>query len=157
MFIDVNHSLIAERAYESDIFKYPRYKSGVKDADKGVYKGVEGPNYPLLLIEDNLVNEDGYGIKRGFYKVIPDEMQDFLILYQGEDVKAKVPIVSVEQISKTPPKKMSKWKKKKIKRKGILPEDYITSKANIYYDKINDNYIIIWEYKNIKIKGIFKL
>ncbi|MBE7707051.1 MAG: hypothetical protein E7Z91_07430 [Cyanobacteria bacterium SIG30] len=155
MPIIMDYDLIAERAYEDDIFPYKRYQSGVKEADKAVYKGVEGKNYPVLLLEDNLVNQDGYGLKKGFYMLAPDQDKDFLIFYQSGEIKAKIPIISVEQIEKKH-KKISKFRKKKIKQKGILEEEYIFSKAQIFYNKEEDNYLVIWEYKNTKIKAVIK-
>ena len=96
-------------------------------------------------------------MKNGFYEVKPDSNFEYLNLYQSGEIKAKVPIISVEQVDKNPPKPMSERKEKKIRKKGIVPEEYVMSNANIYYDKQTGAYLLIYEFKNTKIKGVIKI
>lgn len=155
-----NPDTIAYFYKEEDIFPYKRYKSGTIEGKEGIYEAPTASNpYPLLILESDIVNSQGYGLKRGFYEIKPNETLDFLLIYQAKTLKAKIPVVTVEQINKNPPKKekISEKRKKRKYKKGESPDDIIFSKAEIRYDEKNNCYMIFWEYSNTRVIGVMKI
>ncbi len=155
-----NPDVIAYFYNEEDIFPYKRYKSGIIEGQEGIYTSQTASNpYPLLVLENDIINSQGYGLKKGFYEIIPDKTLDFLLIYQSKVLKAKVPVITVEQIDKNPLKKekISDKKKKRKYKKGKSPDDVVFSKAEIRYDEKNNCYMIFWEYQNTRIIGVMKM
>ncbi len=155
-----NADAIAYFYKEEDIFPYKRYTSGTIEGQGGIYTAKTASNpYPLLMLESDIINSQGYGLKKGFYEIKPDKTLDFLLIYQAKALKAKVPVISVEQINKNPEKKekISEKRKKKKYKKGESPDDVIFSKAEIKYDEKNNCYMIFWEYDNTRAIGVMKL
>lgn len=138
---------------------FPAYPSGGKDQDKSIYKyPTQENNNPLLIIEEDIMGNDGRGLKKGFYSTCPDENNDFLLLFQSGKLKAKIPIVSVEQRLKNPPvKDKKKPKKKKKNYKGTDSEDFVHQSAEIRFWQEKSCYIIIWERANTRIRAVIKL
>ncbi len=134
-------------------------ESGVKEGTTGIYKTeVKENNFPLLILKSNIINSDGYGLKRGFYEVRPDKYYEFLVLSQSGEMKAKIPIINIEQIDKTPSKekKLRFWEKNKYK-KGKDPKKFIHKYAELKYDPENSCYILFYELQNTKIKGVLRI
>ena len=154
-----NLDIIAEFHSQEELFPYGKYHSGVRDSQKGIYYTESGiNNYPILLLEDDLINQKGYGLKKGFYEVRPSLDLDFLNIIQSGEIKAKVPVITIEQIdTNPPPKEKIKAKKKKQKyKKGKSPDDYVYKKAELKYDVKNACYMLYWELNNTRMIGIMK-
>lgn len=160
MFADAqNLDIIAEFHTQEELFPYGKYHSGMRDGQGGIYINESGiNNYPLMILEDDLADEKGYGLKKGFYEVRPSQDLDFLNIMQSGEIKAKVPVITIEQIDTNPPpkEKISSKKKKKKYKKGKSPDDYVYKKAELLYDKKNGCYILYWEMQNTRIIGIMK-
>jgi hypothetical protein len=155
-----NPDTVAYFYTEEDIFPYKRYKSGTLEGQEGIYSAPTLTNpFPLLILENDIINSQGYGLKKGFYEIRPDETLDFLLIYEAKMLKAKVPVLSVEQINKNPKKKekISTKRKKKKYKKGESPDDVVFSNVEIKYDEKNNCYMIFWEYSNTRIIGIMKM
>jgi len=159
MLIDVPVDFIAFGYTREESVPFPAYPSGGMEQDNPIYTTkTPDKDLPLLLIEEDLIREDGRGLKRGFYIVAADIENNFLLLYQSGKLKAKVPIISVEpRLDKPLTKEEKKKKKKKKNYKGIDPEDFIYNKAEIFYDAETTSYLIIWDRGNTRIKGAMKL
>lgn len=154
-----NLDIIAEFHTQEELFPFGKYHSGVRDAQRGIYANESGiNNYPLLILEDDLIDTRGYGLKKGFYEVRPSLDYDFLNIMQSGEIKAKVPVLKIEQIDTNPPpkEKISSKKKKKKYKKGKSPDDYVYKKAELKYDSKNACYILYWEVNNTRIIGIMK-
>ena len=159
-------------AYEFDKNLYtlsPIYPSGERDENKLIDKYSNSNHKPaVLVLEDDIINPDGYGLKKGFYNVAPDKYLDFLLIYQSGKIKAKVPVVKMDVFETTNPvqqkvKKMSlrayKRAQEKEKRKyfkGENPAEIEYKKAEIHYIDDNKGWILIYNSDNIELVGIIK-
>ena len=84
-----------------DILPYKQYSSGAKTEDNTIYSDKSPANTnPVLLLEYDILNNDGFGLKRGFYEIRPDSDYTYLMFIQAGDIKAKIPVISHELISK---------------------------------------------------------
>lgn len=100
MIIDCDYSLIAAWRSIEDVMPYPQYKSGTKDNDKPVYTDMtESSSNPVLTLEFDILNEWGYGLKRGYYEIAVDSDFSYLMFVQSGTIKAKIPVVSREVIN----------------------------------------------------------
>ena len=163
----IDNNLIA---YEYNSGQYvPReiYYSGEKDETKLIDKYSKGKELPVLVLEDDIINPEGYGLRKGFYNVIPDEYKDFLLIYQMGQLKAKVPVLKMNVLPTTQkqekPKKMSqrayKRKLEKERRKyfkGINPNEYEYNCVEIEYIKEKNAYVIRYQSDNLELIGIIK-
>lgn len=164
-----DNNLLAYEYYKNQYVPKEVYTSGEKDETKLIDKySVDKKNAPVIALKDDIVNHEGYGLKNGFYSVVPDRYLDFLLLYQGADLKAKVPVVAFEVYesvnAKTPKtEKMSyrrylKQQEKQYRKylKGINPEEFDFKEANIEYDREKDAYIIFYNSNNYSLVGVIK-
>lgn len=145
---------------EEEILPFKRYKSGELDAEKAPYSELEEDNNPTLIIPQDIISDSGYGLKKGFYKTKLSDEFDFLIIYSNGIIRAKAPILKIEAIrqEKKTLKKDKSWQF--WHKKDHLGEDstkFVHQKAEIRYDKENDNYIIFWERGNTKVTALIKL
>lgn len=169
--IDMNPNLIA--AYETYNNPYvperTLYTSGEKDETTLINKyGCPDKNAPVLAIKEDIVNDEGYGLKSGFYNVTPDKYLDFLLIYQGGILKAKVPVIKTEIHASAAPKKQKRkkmsaaayrrYQKKQMKKyqKGINPETIDYKTVEMEYIKGTNSYIIIYNANNIELVGMLK-
>ena len=166
----IDNNLIAYE-YSKDQF-VPRevYTSGKKEETNlnNKYAPFSIKNAPVLTLKDDIINKDGYGLKRGFYSVLPDKYLDFLCLYQAGELKAKVPVVKMEVFETNNPKqekikKMSAKKyareQEKKKRKymnGENPDEIQWSEVEIYRLSEKNSWIIIYNSNNIQLSGVIK-
>jgi hypothetical protein len=143
--------------------------SGAKDGealdDKYLFNK---DGYAVLVIEEDMVNKDGYGLKKGFYNVINDKYMDFLLIIQSGEIKAKVPILQTKFIESInpeqfKPKKMSysKYIKKQQKeyRKyldGQNPKEIELKTVQIQQLDEANSYILIYNTGNIEMSGIIR-
>lgn len=159
MIIDCN--LITYYTAE-EILPYPQYPSGEK-GDDSIYRFAKEPtNYPTLLVEEDIVFKNKTGIKKGFYQAVLSSDFDSLLLYESGKLKAKIPVVSIEQRKDVKPakqkvQKQSIWKKPKKNNRGKDSEDFTYQNAALYYDQQNKSYVIIYERGNTKAVGVIKL
>ncbi len=158
--------------YSADeLIPYPKYTSGERD-DKSIYKYSEPEKtYPVLTVEQDIQLNDGRGIKQGFYQVLLSEDCDFLLVVESGAIKAKIPVVSIEQRKPMPitkqkverklikPPEGKEWKApQKLKNnKGVDSDDFIYRKAEIYFDTGTNSYVLIYERGNTKAVGVIKL
>ena len=147
--------------------------SGEKEYQKPSYNyGPPSTKYPILALEDNIVDDNGKGLKKGFYEVRISENKDFLLFVQSGKVKAKIPIINYESLkkqvsqqalnSKQMAKKMRKDAKKAQKeaykyKKGELPKDIVFNDIKMTYDEKNACWVIIWEAEDSKAIGCFRI
>ena len=169
--IDMNPNLIASFETYNNPFVPDRsfYTSGEKEETTLINKyGCPDKNAPVLTIKEDIVNDEGYGLKSGFYNVTPDKYLDFLLIYQGGVLKAKVPVVKTEiHASAVPkkqkPKKMSaaalrRQQQKELKKyhKGINPENIDYKTVEMEYIEGTNSYVIIYNANNIELFGMLK-
>ena len=150
--------------------------SGEKEHQKPSYNyGPPSTKYPILALEDDIVDDDGRGLKKGFYEIRIDDDKTFLLFVQSGSIKAKIPIVFYETykkeekkpepgkiIDKKLAKKMRKEAKKARKdaykyRKGENPKDIVFAEVKMSYDKKNACWVIIWEADEQKAIGCFRI
>lgn len=150
--------------------------SGEKEHQKPSYNyGPPSTKYPVLALEDDIIDKNGYGLKKGFYEVRIDENARFLLFVQSGKLKAKIPVIFYETTKKkekSPPegkildkktaKKMRKEAKKAKKeaykyRKGENPKDIIFNEVKMTYDEKNACWIINWEADDSRAVGCFRI
>lgn len=165
----VDNNLIAYEYYKNQYVPKEVYTSGEKEETSLINK-YSGDNLPatVLILEDDLINDEGYGLKKGFYNVKPDKYLDFLLIYETGKLKAKIPVISVnfsESVNpqNPKPKKMSyrKYQKQKQKEyrkylKGENPSEVNWVSAEIHYIEEQNARILIYNSNNVEIAGIIK-
>ncbi|MBQ4646976.1 MAG: hypothetical protein IJB79_06480 [Candidatus Gastranaerophilales bacterium] len=167
MITDTN--LIAYEYFKNQYVPKEVYVSGEKEETKLINKySNKKESAPILSLEDDIINDEGYGLKKGFYSVIPDKYLDFLLLYQSGKLKAKVPVVSMEVYETNNPKqeKIKKMSAKKFAREqekeyrkymnGQNPQDVDWKEAKIYKTDEKNSWIIIYNSNNIQLSGVIK-
>jgi hypothetical protein len=163
-----DNNLIAYEYFKNQYTTNEIYRSGEKDETKLIDKYSNGKELPVLILQDDIINKDGYGLKKGFYNVIPDEYKDFLLIYQSGKLKAKVPVIKMTVIpskeqKQQKPKKMSQraYKRYQVKEyrkylKGINPAQYEYNSVEIEYVEEKQAWIIIYKNNNLELSGIIK-
>lgn len=152
----------------------PVYPSGLEEKDKGHVKyGPPSAKEPVLSIVNPIFDEDRNVIYPGFYKLHLSTDRNFLILIQGRQEIAIIPVFKLEEdkseIEPIPTDKKSQRefdkkqkklaeKKKKAIREGKIPEEpIIYSNATIEYDIKGDYYLIKYELERIRAWGALKI
>lgn len=146
--------------------------SGEKEYQKPSYNyGPPSTKYPILALEDDIINDDGKGLKKGFYEIRIDDNKEFLLFVQSGKTKAKIPVVMHESLkkqtqkpltAKQEAKKMRKEAKKAKKeaykyRKGELPKNMMFNDVKITYDEKNALWVIQWETQEERAIGCFRI
>lgn len=163
-------NLISYEFYKNQFTPKSVYPSGERDETKLInqYKLVDTPKSAVLIIEDDIVNSEGYGLKKGFYTVLPDKYMDFLLIYQTGKLKAKIPVAKMKVSEAANPiqpkvKKMSQraFKKQQEKEyrkylKGENPNEIEFREAKIHYINEEKGRILIYNSNNIELVGIIK-
>lgn len=165
----LDNNLIAYEYFKNQYVPKEVYVSGEKEETKLIDKYTSNKNgAPVLTLEEDIVNEKGYGLKRGFYSVKPDKYLDFLMLYQAGKLKAKIPVVDMkiyetlnpkqEKIKKMSVRKFAKQQEKEYRKymDGKNPDDVEWSEVNIYKLKENNSWIIIYNSNIIQLSGVIK-
>ena len=102
MPIDFNHVQIAEWRTIDEVLPYTQYKSGAYDNDNPAYKySEESTSNPILALEYDILNKDGFGLKRGYYEVGTDENFSCLYFVESGKIKAKIPVIKKEVINQS--------------------------------------------------------
>lgn len=122
----------------------------------------------LLVIEEDIINFEGYGLKKGFYNVATDNYMDFLYIYQSGKIKAKLPVIETKVIETLNPiqfkvKKMSSKKAQKEQEKeyrkyldGTNPKEVVLRSAQIRrLDEVN-TWLLIYTENNVELVGLIK-
>lgn len=164
----IDNNLIAYEYFKNQYVPKEVYVSGEKEETKLINKySPSKESAPILTLEEDIINSQGYGLKRGFYGVKPDKYLDFLLLYQSGKLKAKIPVISMEVYETNNPeqpkiKKMSERKYKRLKEKeyrkylnGENPQEIEWNEVNIYKHEEN-SWIIIYNSNNIQLSGLIK-
>ena len=165
----LDNNLIAYEYYKNQYTPKAVYTSGEKDETKLVDK--YSPNKQasaVLILEDDIVNNEGYGLKKGFYNICPDKYLDFLLIYQSGDLKAKIPVYKMEIFETTNPEQFkpekmsySKFKRKQQKEyrkylKGENPAEVEWKEAQILYIEEQKSWVIVYNFNNISLVGVIK-
>ncbi len=148
--------------------------SGERENQKPSYNyGPPSTKFPILALEDDIINSDGYGLKRGFYEVRIDDNNEFLLFVQSGKLKAKIPVVLYENNKKDKKdkyknlsaKEAQKQYRKELKQKekerkkyikGENPKDIVFSNVKLTYDTKNDCWLVFWELEEQKAIGCFR-
>ena len=165
----LDNNLIAYEYYKNQYTPNPVYRSGEKDEDKLIDKYSPNRNAEaVLILEDDIVNPEGFGLKKGFYNVCPDKYLDFLFIYQSGKLKAKIPVVKMDVFETNNPEQLkpekmsySKFKRKQEKErrkyfKGENPEEIEWKDAEILYIDEQKAWIIVYNFNNIRLVGMIK-
>ena len=147
--------------------------SGEKEHQKPSYNnGPPSTKYPILALEDNIIDDSGKGLKKGFYEIRISENSEFLLFVQSGVVKAKVPVIFYEsykkkevelnlsdkELAKKIRKEAKKAKKEAYKyRRGENPKDIVFNDVKMYFDDKNSCWVIIWEADEQKAIGCFRI
>lgn len=151
---------------------YPTYAAGTNFKDKGHVKySLKSSVYPNLIIIDPIFDHLGNHIPSGHYELALADDRTFLILLEGKQPLAVIPVFKLEEDeqevqkfqSKKYQKKLKKEAKKKAKkdaklaRSGVKPEEKtIDMKASIEYVKNGQYYLIKYEKGIVRAWGAIK-
>ena len=165
----LDNNLIAYEYFKNQYVPKEVYVSGEKEETKLIDKYTSNKNGdPILVLEEDIINSDGFGLKSGFYSVKPDKYLDFLLLYQAGKLKAKIPVVGMkinettnpkqEKVKKMSIKKYAKYQEKEYRKyiNGINPNDVEWSEVNIYKLKEKNSWIIIYNSSIVELSGVIK-
>ena len=165
----LDNNLICYEYYKNLYTLKPVIESGAKDGDTKEDKySFNKNNMALLLIEEDIVNSDGYGLKKGFYNVACDKYMDFLFIIQSGKIKAKIPVAKTKLIESINPtqfkpqkmsyKKFQKQEEKKYRKylDGIDPSEFNVKTAQIQHLNEENSFIIIYNTGNMEVTGIIK-
>lgn len=165
----LDNTLIAYEYFKNQYTPNAIYPSGEKDETKLIDK--YSPNKEastVLILEDDIINEDGYGLNKGFYNICPDKYLDFLLIYQSGKLKAKIPVIKTEVFEAINPKQFkpekmsySKFKRKQEKEyrkyfKGENPSELEWKEAEIIYIDEQKAWLILYNFNNIRLIGMIK-
>lgn len=99
MPLDISYDYIASFRTIDEVLPYKQYTSGAKVEDNVIYQNKNVNTNPVLRLEYDIINKEGFGIKRGFYEIRPDKDFTYLMFIQSGRIKAKIPVISRELIS----------------------------------------------------------
>lgn len=167
--MQIDNNLIAYEYFKNQFVPNEVYTSGQKDETKLIDKySIKKEAAPVLTLEEDIVNPEGYGLKKGFYSVRPDKYLDFLLLYQSGKLKAKIPVVEMEiqetinpkqeKVEKISIRKYKKQQEKEYRKylNGENPSDVEWSEVNIYKLKESNSWVIVYNSKIIQLFGVIK-
>ncbi len=165
----IDNNFIAYEYQKDQYVPKEVYSSGKKEENNIINKYSPTDKTPAVLtLKDDIINSDGYGLKSGYYNVIPDKYLDFLLIYQAGNLKAKVPVVKMEVFETNNPKqhKVKKMSAKKYAREqekeyrkymnGKNPDDVDWSEVEIYKTQEFNSWMIVYNSKNIQLLGVIK-
>jgi len=161
-------------AYEFDKGQFtpkPVYPSGERDENKFIDKYTNPLELPCILTLDfDILDKNGFGLKKGFYNITADKYLDYILIYQSGKLKAKVPIIEINHLETMNSDKKQKVKKMSYKKylkeqekekrkylKGIDPDSVDYKTVEIIPDSNLGAYIIKYTNQNLELKGIIKL
>ena len=167
--MQIDNNLICYEYYKTQYTLHQVRDSGAKDGDALNDKYLFNNSKPaLLVLEEDIINSEGYGLKKGFYNVKTDKYMDFLLIIQSREIKAKVPISKVKVIepinpTQFKPKKMSQKKYEKLQQKeyrkyldGENPKDIEINTAQLHQLDEDNSYILIYNTESVEVSGIIR-
>lgn len=165
----IDNNLIAYEYQKNQFVPKEVYVSGEKQETNLINKYSSVDKTPAVLtLKDDIISPLGYGLKSGFYNVIPDKYLDFLLIYQMGKLKAKVPVVKMEVFETLHPKqqKVKKMSAKKYAHEqekeyrkylnGQNPSDVDYSEVEIFKMQELNSWMIIYNARNIQLCGVIK-
>lgn len=165
----IDNNLIAYEYKKNQFVPQEVYSSGKKDENNLINKYSPTDKTPAILtLKEDIIDSNGYGLKKGFYNVIPDKYLDFLLVYQSGKLKAKVPVVKMEVFETLNPRqhKVKKMSAKKYAREqekeyrkylnGENPDDVDWSEVEMYKMQELNSWMIIYNSNNIQLCGVIK-
>jgi len=165
----LDNNLIAYEYFKNQYVPKEVYSSGEKEETNLIDKySFSKKELPILILKDDIINSNGYGLKKGFYNVIPDEYMDYLLIYQSGNLKAKVPVLNMtvyetnnpeqKKVKKMSQKKYERYQEKEYRKylKGENPAEIDYKKAEIQEIKEHNAYLLIYISNNIELTGIIK-
>ncbi len=99
MPVYISYDYIALYKTIDEVLPYKQYTSGAKAEDNTLYLNKKVNTNPVLRLEYDILNKDGYGLKKGFYEIRPDMDYTYLMFIQAGKIKAKIPVIKNERIS----------------------------------------------------------
>ncbi len=99
MPVDISYDYIALYKTIDEVLPYKQYTSGAKTENNALYSNKKVNTNPVLRLEYDILNKDGYGLKKGFYEIRPDMDYTYLMFIQAGKIKAKIPVIKNERIS----------------------------------------------------------
>lgn len=163
-------NLISYEYYKGQYTPNPIYKSGEKDETKlnDAYS-INKEEVAVLTLEYDIINENGYGLKKGFYNVKPDKYMEFLLIYEAGKLKAKIPVIKMEVFESVNPEHKQKVKKMSMRAykkaqekeyrkylKGENPAQVDYKSVKIHYIDDQNAGLLIYNSNNIELVGIIK-
>lgn len=97
--LDMSCDLVAVYKTIDEMVPYKQYNSGAKVEHNSLYNNKNVNTNPVLRLEYDILNKDGYGLKKGFYEIRPDGDYNYLMFIQAGNIKAKIPVILNERIS----------------------------------------------------------
>ena len=67
MPVDISYDYIALYKTIDEMLPYKQYNSGARVEDNSLYQNKKVNTNPVLRLEYDILNKDGFGLKRGFY------------------------------------------------------------------------------------------
>jgi len=152
----IDNNFIAYEYQKDQYVPKEVYSSGKKEENNIINKYSPTDKTPAVLtLKDDIINSDGYGLKSGYYNVIPDKYLDFLLIYQAGNLKAKVPVLKWKFLKQITPNstKLKKWalkntlvnKKKNIENIWMAKTQMTLIGAKLKYIK-HKSLILGWLY-----------
>lgn len=154
--------------------QYPTITSGETLGSDSIYRySLRESSYPTLSIVDTISDGQGNYIYPGHYELAISDERDFLILIQGKQPIAIMPVFKLEietseksqimdnkalKIKKKKDKEIAKTNKKRAKV-GMPPvneEEEIFQEATMEYIKDGDYYLIKYERWDVKAWSAIK-
>lgn len=150
------------------------YNAGIKDNDKGyIQYAPPSSKHPNLLVANPIYDDDRNAILPGYYELILSEDRTMLLMVQGGQIIAKMPVFKLEEDKTQEPlpqprdaksqKKFDKEQKKKetaikkaIAKGEILSEPEVYMNATIRHDEAGGYYLIKYERGRIRAWGAIK-
>ncbi len=99
MPVDISYDYIALYKTIDEVLPYKQYNSGAKAGDSALYLNKKVNTNPILRLEYDILNKEGFGLKKGFYEIRPDMDYNYLMFIQSGKIKAKIPVIKNERIS----------------------------------------------------------
>ncbi|MBR1424825.1 hypothetical protein IJ579_04605 [bacterium] len=154
--------------------QYPTISAGVMPGTQSLYRySLRESSYPTLSIVDKITDGQGNYIQPGHYELAISDEKDFLILIQGKQPVAIMPVFKLEietsEKSQIMDSKALKRKKKQDKeiaktnkkraRSGMPPvneEEEIFQEATMEYNSDGNYYLIKYERGDVKAWSAIK-
>ncbi len=117
MILDCNNIIHHRWLTIDEVLPYPQYQSGAREEQKPVYKDYKDPSSnPVLILEFDILNKDGFGLKKGYYEIATDSEYKTLMFVESGNIKAKIPVIKEEMIDNY----QKDWEWQEEEKRGFL-------------------------------------